>query len=234
MRRTWRRLVRAVLVTAVVVPALSVGVVVLYGSVAPPLTPLMLIRAVADGAAIDKDWVGLDAVSPDLIRAVIASEDSGFCRHGGFDWTAIRDAFATNEAGRSLRGGSTISNQTAKNAFLWPDRTWLRKGVEAWFTLLIETLWTKRRIAEVYLNIIEWGDGVYGAEAAARAHFGKPAAALSSREAALLAVVLPNPRERDPAKPGRTTARRATVVQQRMAVVERDGLAACVLDQGRG
>ncbi|MGQ9366817.1 monofunctional biosynthetic peptidoglycan transglycosylase [Azospirillum sp. ST 5-10] len=221
-----RRLGRAALAAALALAAVSVGWVMLYRVVPPPATALMLLRA-AGGAGIARDWVALDAVSPNLVRAVIASEDSKFCRHHGFDFAAIEAALADNEEGGGLKGASTISMQTAKNAFLWPDRTWLRKGVEAWFTVLIEALWPKARILEVYLNVAEWGDGVYGAEAAARAHFGKPAAALSSREAALLAVTLPNPLGRDPARPSGYVARRAGIIQQRMAVVARDGLDDC-------
>lgn len=221
-----RRLLRWVLVGASGLVALTVGWALLYRVVPPPGTPLMLIRAV-EGAGIERDWRPLDAIAPALARAVIASEDTGFCGHGGFDWDAIETALDDNEEGRRLRGGSTISQQTAKNAFLWPDRTWIRKGAEAWFTLLIESLWPKRRILEVYLNIVEWGDGIYGAEAAARHHFHKPASALTRREAALLAVVLPSPRRWSPSDPGAYVARRAGLIERRMAVVERDGLAGC-------
>ena len=209
------------------VAAVTVGWVALYRVVPPPGTPLMLIRAI-DGAGIEKDWVGLESLSDALPRAVIASEDSLFCSHAGFDWASLRQAWQGNLAGRSLRGGSTITMQTAKNAYLWQDRTYLRKGLEAWFTLWIELVWPKARIMEVYLNIIEWGDGIYGAEAASRAYFGKPASALTRREAALMAAVLPNPLRWSPAKPTRYIAGRANVIQQRMAIVERDGLAGCV------
>lgn len=221
-----RRLLRWALVGIVGLIALTVVWALLYRVVPLPGTPLMLIRA-AQGAGIERDWRPLEAISPNLARAVIASEDTAFCGHGGFDWTAIETAFEDNEEGKRLRGGSTISQQTAKNAFLWPDRNWIRKGTEAWFTLLIESLWPKRRILEVYLNIVEWGDGVYGAEAAARHHFRKPASALTAREAALLAVVLPSPLRWSPTSPGVYVARRAGIIQRRMLVVERDGLADC-------
>ncbi|MBK3778530.1 monofunctional biosynthetic peptidoglycan transglycosylase [Azospirillum sp. YIM DDC1] len=226
MRFTVRRLLRLLMALAVALVAFSVGWAALYRVVPVPATPLMLIRA-AGGSGLAHDWVPMSQISPHLARAVIASEDTLFCGHGGFDWAAIEGAFEDNEEGRRLRGGSTISQQTAKNAFLWPDRSWTRKGVEAWFTLLIETLWPKSRILEVYLNSVEWDDGVYGAEAAARHHFKKPAAALTRREAALLAVVLPNPRNWSPNPPGAYVARRAGVIERRMAVVERDGLADC-------
>ncbi|WP_448204497.1 monofunctional biosynthetic peptidoglycan transglycosylase [Azospirillum sp. sgz302134] len=221
-----RRVVRMMLAFALALAAFSVGWAALYRVVPVPFTPLMLIRA-AEGSGLEKDWLPLSGISPHLARAVIASEDTLFCGHGGFDWAAIEGAFESNEEGERLKGGSTISQQTAKNAFLWPDRSWIRKGVEAWFTLLIESFWPKRRILEVYLNIIEWGNGVYGAEAAARHHFRKPASALTRREAALLAVVLPSPRKWSPNPPGAYVARRAGIIERRMAIVERDGLAEC-------
>jgi monofunctional biosynthetic peptidoglycan transglycosylase len=181
----------------------------------------------AEGAGIEKSWRGLDEISPNLAQAVIASEDSLFCSHAGFDWASLRQAWQGNIDGRRLRGGSTISMQTAKNAWLWQDRTYLRKGLEAWFTFWMELLWPKARIMEVYLNIIEWGDGIYGAEAAARTFFGKPAVNLTKREAALMAAVLPNPLRWSPPKPTRYIASRANVIQQRMMIVARDGLGAC-------
>ena len=162
-----RRLIRILAAVALGLAAVSAGWALLYRVAPVPATPLMLIRA-ADGAEMRHDWAPIERIAPTLARAVIASEDTKFCGHGGFDWQAIEGAFEENEEGRRLLGGSTISQQTAKNAFLWPGRTWTRKGLEAGFTLLIETLWPKRRIMEVYLNIVEWADGVYGAEAAAR------------------------------------------------------------------
>jgi len=138
-------------------------------------------------------WVPLEDISPSLGVAVIAGEDQNFTEHFGFDWQAIEKAVQHNEHSRRKRGASTVSQQTAKNLFLWSSRSWTRKGLEAWFTLLIEVGWSKKRILEVYLNIVEFGDGIYGAEAAARAFFGKPAKRLSPSESALLAAVLPNP-----------------------------------------
>lgn len=164
--------------------------------------------------------VPYERISANLKRAVIASEDAGFCAHWGFDFTAIRKALRHNEKSGRLRGGSTISNQTAKNAFLWPGDTTLtryaRKAIEPYFTLLIETMWGKKRILEVYLNVVEWAPGVYGAEAAAQHHFGKPAADLSRREAALLAAALPNPLKYNAGKPGPFVARRAGQIQAQM------------------
>jgi monofunctional glycosyltransferase len=229
-RLVWR-LARLFGLLALAGTVLSIGWVVAYCFFAPPLTPLMVIRKIANDADMDRRWISLTAISPHLVRAVIASEDAKFCSHDGFDWDAITEAAEDIQEGGRLKGGSTISNQTAKNAFLWPGRTWLRKGVEAWFTVLIEALWGKRRILEVYLNIIEWGDGTYGAEAAAQAFFDKPAARLTAQEAALLAVVLPNPRRWQPNRPTAYIARRSEIIRRRMAVVERDGLADCALDR---
>lgn len=190
------------------------AVLLVFRFVPVPLTPLMLIR-LAEGQGLDKDWVGLGGIAPDLRRAVIASEDAKFCDHRGFDLDAIRRAFERLGTGR-LRGASTISMQVAKNVFLWPGRDWLRKGLEAWLTVMLETLWSKERILEVYLNVAEWGPGVYGAEAASRHWFAKPAAALSRREAALLAAALPNPREWSPARPSARLAHKAGVIEGRM------------------
>ena len=211
-RRSLRWLVRAM----VLFFGISVALTALYRVVPPPLTPLMVIR-LFDGNWISKDWVSYDDISPNLARAVIAAEDSGFCTHWGFDFEAIQKALQHNEKSRRIRGGSTISNQTAKNAFLWPGDTMLtryaRKVVEPYFTVLIETMWGKRRILEVYLNVVEWAPGVYGAEAAAQHHFHKSASQLSRREAALLAAVLPNPRRLSAGKPGAYVARRASQIQ---------------------
>jgi monofunctional biosynthetic peptidoglycan transglycosylase len=187
----------------------------------------MLLRR-AEGAGMERRPVPLEAVAPALGQAVIAAEDSRFCLHHGFDWSALAGAWARNQDGGRLAGGSTISMQTAKNAFLWPGRNWLRKGFEAWFTFWMELSWPKRRILEVYLDIVEWGDGLYGAEAAAQRYFGKPAKDLKPREAALLAAVLPNPRRWSPARPTAYIRSRAAVIERRMVLVERGGLAACV------
>jgi monofunctional glycosyltransferase len=200
----------------VIVIGLSVMLTAIYSFVPPPLTPLMVIR-MFDGNWISKDWVSYDDISPNLMRAVIAAEDAGFCAHWGFDFAAIQKALRHNEKSGRLRGGSTISNQTAKNAFLWPGDTMLtryaRKVIEPYFTLLIEAMWGKRRILEVYLNVVEWAPGVYGAEAAAQHHFNKSASQLSRREAALLAAVLPNPRRFSADKPSGYVSRRAGQIQ---------------------
>jgi monofunctional biosynthetic peptidoglycan transglycosylase len=199
-----------------------------YALVEPPYTLTMASRAV-QGADVRRAPVPLAAISPHLVRAVIAAEDTRFCAHGGFDHEAIERAMNEARQGRRLRGASTISQQTAKNAFLWTGGGWPRKAAEAGFTSLIELGWSKRRILEVYLNAAEWGDGVFGAEAAAQARFGKSAAELTAREAALLAAVLPSPNRWRLDPPGPYVASRAATIEARMAVVARDGLAACVL-----
>jgi monofunctional glycosyltransferase len=193
------------------------------------LTPLMVIRLVEGGFAgkwvgVEKTWVAAEDISPNIMRAVIASEDARFLAHNGIDWEAVQEAQRRNErterlasAGKikkkRLYGASTITMQTAKNAFLFPSRTYVRKALEAYFTYLIEFIWGKRRILEVYLNIIELGDGMYGVEAASQRCFGKPASRLSAREAALIAAVLPNPRKWSPAKPSGYIQRKASNIQ---------------------
>jgi len=215
VRRTMRWLGRALALFI----GISVVIVALYRFIPPPLTPLMVIR-LFDGNWISKDWTAYDDISPNLARAVIAAEDNGFCAHWGFDFQAIEKALRHNEKSRRLRGGSTISNQTAKNTFLWPgDSTptrYARKAIEPYFTMLIELMWGKKRILEVYLNVAEWGPGIYGAEAAAQYHFHKPAAALTRREAALLAAVLPSPLRFSAGKPSGYISRRAGQIQARM------------------
>jgi monofunctional glycosyltransferase len=223
VRRTFRVLFRALAALFV----LSIILVALFGVVPVPATPLMVIRLI-EGQSWHHDWVSLDEISPQLMRAVIASEDARFCEHFGFDLKALEQAWKRNQRSKRTLGGSTISMQTAKNLFLWPDRDWVRKGLEAYFTLLIELAWSKRRIMEVYLNVIEIGPGIYGAEAAAHAHFGKDAKSLSSREAALMAAVLPNPLRWSAARPTGYIARRARVIQARMGEVTASGLASCL------
>lgn len=175
---------------------LSVVWVLLFKWLPVPFTPLMAIRYFENPQEeFRHEWISFDEISPNLKIAVIASEDQNFLKHRGFDLDAIEKAIEENKKGKRVRGASTISQQTAKNVFLWPNRSWLRKGLETYFTFLIEVLWTKQRILEVYLNSIEMGKGVYGAEAAAQYWFRKNAENLTPYEAAALAAVLPNPRE---------------------------------------
>jgi monofunctional biosynthetic peptidoglycan transglycosylase len=186
-----------------------------YRFLPPPITPLMLIR-LAEGEGLHKDWQPLEAIAPALPAAVVAAEDNRFCEHWGFDWPALEGEIDAWLAGKPVRGASTITMQTAKNLFLWPERSLLRKALEAPLTPQIELLWPKRRVIEVYLNIVEFGPGIYGAEAAAQSYFGKPAAALSRREAALLAAVLPHPRTSSPARPSAYLRDRAATIVTRI------------------
>jgi monofunctional biosynthetic peptidoglycan transglycosylase len=187
-----------------------------YAVLPVPLTPLMVIRLV-EGYGFSKHWMSYEKISPNLARAAIASEDSGFCVHHGFEWEAIRNAWDRNQRSRRIRGGSTISNQTAKNAFLWPDRTYVRKGLEYYFTGLVELMWGKKRILEVYLNVVEFGPGVYGAEAASRHYFGKSAASLTETQAAQLAASLPRPRTWHPGVKSKSYQKKVRSIQRRMS-----------------
>ena len=218
---------RPILTALLILAMLPIGAVVIHRFVPPPTTLLMIKQAVA-GNGLDYQWRGLDDISPRLVEAVIAAEDARFCEHRGFDFEAIEKALDSNARGRKVRGGSTISQQTAKNVFLWPGRDWIRKGLEAGYTVLIETLWGKRRIMEVYLNVAEWAPGVYGAEAAARRWYGKSAADLTTREAARLAAILPSPRRYRAADPGPYVRRRASRIQAAMGTVREAGLDRCV------
>jgi monofunctional biosynthetic peptidoglycan transglycosylase len=179
---------------------ISIVLVVLFKWIPVPITPLMVTRAIEnklDGkeAYLNHDWEPLENISPNLQKSVIAAEDGYFLKHHGFDFKAMQKAFQSNQKGRKLKGGSTISQQTAKNVFLWQGRSYVRKGLEAYFTVLIELIWGKERIMEVYLNSIEIGEGIYGAEAASQHWYKKEAIYLSAREAAGIAAILPNPRK---------------------------------------
>ena len=223
-----RRRHRPIMTALLVLAALPIGGVLIHAFAPPPLTILMAREFLA-GRGLDYRWRSLDQISPNLVTAAIAAEDARFCSHGGFDMEAIEKALQHNERGRKIRGGSTISQQTAKNVFLWPGRDWIRKGFEAGYTLMIETVWSKRRIMEVYLNVAEMGPGVFGAEAAARHWFDKSAADLTPREAARIAAILPSPRRYDAGTPGPYVRRRASRIQASARVVRNEGLAACVL-----
>ena len=224
--RVFRWTALLVLIVGLVGPVIAVAI---YRFAPPPLTFLMVERMV-EGHGFDRRWVPLRRISPQLVRSVIGAEDARFCEHHGFDWIAIRKAMTHNEQrpGR-MRGGSTISQQTAKNVFLWPQRNWLRKGLETWFTVLIEAIWGKARIMEVYLNSIEWGPGVYGVEAAAQANFHVSAAQLSPAQAARLAAIIPKPLSWKAARPGPYIQRRGGHIAAAAGTVRRDGLADCVL-----
>jgi monofunctional biosynthetic peptidoglycan transglycosylase len=207
--------------------ALSFALVTLYHYVDPPLTPLMLIRSV-EGlfggtlVGIDRRRVALRDVSPILLRSVIAAEDARFFQHWGVDLTELRIAreYNARQRGGRLRGASTITMQCARSVFLWPGRRYVRKAIEVWLALLMEQLWGKRRILEVYVNVVEWGPGVYGVEAAAERYFGVPASALDANQAALLAAALPAPRRFDPAAPSVYLRRRAATIAARASSTE--------------
>jgi len=202
----------------------SVALTIIYRFVPPPFTYLMIQRLVeqkmdGEDLKLRKDWVSIDKMSPYLVRAVIASEDQHFNEHWGFDIAALQKAYQHNQKSKKVKGGSTISQQVAKNVFLWPGRSYFRKGLEAYFTILIEITWSKKRIMEIYLNEIEMGDGIYGAEAAAKKYFRKPAKDLSKRESALIAAVLPNPIRWTPANPNAYIQRRQYRILRAMRYV---------------
>ena len=203
---------------------LSLGLVLLFKFLPVPVTATMLM----DENGITKDWTSLSNIDRSMVRAVIAAEDGKFCLHEGFDREAIEKAIESNRQGGRIRGGSTISQQTAKNVFLWQGGGYVRKGFEAWFTVLIEQIWGKRRIMEVYLNVAETGIGTYGAEAGARRYFGKSAASLTPLEAARMAAALPQPKQRAVRNPSGWLARHGNTISARIGAVGRDGLDSCV------
>jgi monofunctional biosynthetic peptidoglycan transglycosylase len=215
-RRGWRRVLRVAAAALLAFVLGSVALVGLFGLVDPPTSAFMLAHRLETGEAADQRWRDLEAVSPRLALAVVAAEDQKFPRHHGFDLDAIGSAWRSRGTDGPARGASTITQQVAKNLFLWSGRSWVRKGLEAWFTLLIETLWSKRRILEVYLNLAEFGPGIYGAEAAAQRHFGRPASALDRRQAARLAAVLPSPRNYSVARPSRYVLGRVRWIERQM------------------
>ena len=223
MRRLLRWLFRAVLIFV----GGSVLWVGLYRFVPPPITFTML-GDVVSGRGLTKDWMSLDRMDPDMARAAIAGEDSRFCVHHGFDWRGIASAAYHNAQGGRIRGGSTISQQTAKNAFLFQSGGYVRKAAEAWFTVLIEALWGKRRIMEMYLNIAETGIGTYGANAGAQRYFGHDASHLSPVEAGRIAAVLPLPKKRDAVDPHGAVRRHGNRLARYAGVVRRSGLDGCL------
>ena len=203
---------------------LTLVLVVAFKWLPVPVTATMVM----DGNGITKDWESLDNIDRNLVSAVIASEDQRFCQHSGFDTEAIEQAMRENLEGGKIRGGSSISQQTAKNVFLWQGGGYFRKGLEAWFTFWIELVWGKRRIMEVYLNVAETGIGTYGAEAGSQRYFGHSAARLSRDEASRMAAALPSPKKRSVKGPGGWLARHGNRIERRIGIVRRDGLDACV------
>ena len=221
MRKILGRIWTILWKTIVVFFVLSIVSVIIFRWVPIPITPLMLIRDVEQigndkGIVMKHDWVPLEDISPKLQLAVVCSEDQNYLKHFGFDMIAIKKAMKENEAGKRIRGASTITQQTAKNVFLWQGRSYLRKALEAWFTLLIEVFWSKERIMEVYLNSIEMGRGVYGAEAACQFWFHKSAKKITKDEAAAIAAILPNPLQYKANLPSEYIAGRKIWIKQQM------------------
>ena len=218
------RLVAIVFILLVPAPIL---LLLVFRVLPVPGTPEMLVSLI-QGKGASYHWT--DDISPRLERAVIAAEDQNFCTHHGFDWVSINKAVADHNRhpAKPMRGASTISQQTARTLFLVPMRSWIRKGLEAYLTVLLESLWPKKRILVAYLNLVDWGDGIFGAEAAASAYFGTDAGSLDGAQAARLAAILPNPHKWKAANPGRYVRRRAGMLQGRSAMVTRDGLNFCV------
>ena len=226
--RSWPRRILGWLVRIVIgFVLLSILMTLVYRFVPPPIT-LTQLGEMAQGHSVTKDWMPISQMDPDMARAAIAAEDGNFCGHHGFDFKAMSQAFENNEKGRRLRGGSTISQQTAKNVFLWQGRSYLRKGLEAWFTVLIEHLWGKRRIMEVYLNVAETGIHTYGANAGALRYFHHDASRLSPVEAARIAAVLPLPSEREAVDPHGRVLRYGNRILARIGMVQRGGYDRCL------
>ena len=223
--RRWHRVRRWLLVLPLLFLLATTLQVLVLRFVDPPFSAFMVVRqfrAFGEGDwrfRVAHDWRDLDQIATQLPVALVAAEDQNFARHHGFDFKAIEKARKHNARGRKTRGASTISQQLAKNLFLWSGRSWVRKGVEAWYTLLIETLWPKWRILEVYANVAEFGDGIYGAQAAARSFFRKDAARLSATESARLAAVLPNPKRYNAARPGPYVQRRTRAIERQMRYI---------------
>ncbi|NEX93949.1 monofunctional biosynthetic peptidoglycan transglycosylase [Caulobacter sp. 17J65-9] len=229
LRKSLRTVLIVLLGAVLILPPLGVLV---HRWVPVPVTYLMVDRAF-EGEGLHHKWRPLKKISPNLVYAVIAAEDAKFCSHHGFDFDAIEKAMKHNEGHRKVRGGSTISQQTAKNVFLWPQRSWVRKGLEAYYTVLIEALWPKKRIIEVYLNVVEWAPGVYGAEAASQKWYGKSADQLTKKEAARLAAILPSPRKWKAAGSGPYVRKRSSKISAASGTVRHEGLATCVYPSGK-
>ena len=224
----FRRVFEAVLWAIVIVHLYAIVLRVIPG----PGTVLMVQRAAA-GETVRKDWTPIEDISPHLPRAILGGEDSRFCDHHGIDFEAVQDALSDNAEGGRRRGGSTITQQTAKNVFLWNGGGYARKAVEAWFALYTDKVWGKRRTMEIYLNVAEWGDGIFGAEAAAQARFGKSAKDLTKREAALLAAVLPSPNKWRVDPPGSYVSGRAGTLMQRAEVIRTSAYDSCLKLENR-
>lgn len=225
-RKTHHPWLRAVALGLLIAAGALLVSIVAFRFVNPPITPVMVVDKLK-GATLRRQWVPLEKISPNLRLAVVSSEDGRFCAHWGVDWGAVRDAVDAAKSLKGLRGASTIPMQTAKNLYLWKHRSYLRKALEAPLAYLMSAIWPKRRMMEVYLNIAQWGPGVFGAEAASRYYFRKPASRLTKHQAALLAAALPNPQLRNPARPSRRLRLIARTIERRMPAMV--GRAACVM-----
>ncbi|KLI64291.1 monofunctional biosynthetic peptidoglycan transglycosylase [Aurantiacibacter marinus] len=220
------RILRIILKAIIFFVLISLALVILLRFVPVTYTATMLM----DEHSVTRDWEPLSRIDRNMVSAVIAAEDGKFCSHNGFDVEAIEDALEERARGERQRGASTISQQTAKNVFLWQGGGWFRKGLETWYTFLIENLWDKRRIMEVYLNVAETGLGTYGVESGAQRYFGHSAARLTADEASRIAAVLPSPKTRAAVNPSGFTARYGNTIEARIGQVRRDGLDTCVYD----
>ncbi|MGH1412039.1 MAG: monofunctional biosynthetic peptidoglycan transglycosylase [Pelagimonas sp.] len=221
--RPLRWLLRKAVWAGVIAMGLMVLAVVIYAGLNPPTTHTMWSEGRRLGAGVDQHWVDADEVAPVMLRSVVAAEDANFCNHWGFDMNAIRAAIADG----ARRGGSTISQQVVKNVYFWQERSYVRKALEGVMTPMVEAVWSKRRILEVYVNVAEFDEGVFGVEAAARHYFGVGPDQLSARQAALLAAVLPSPKKRSASRPSGFVAKRARIIQDGAATIKRDGRADC-------
>jgi monofunctional biosynthetic peptidoglycan transglycosylase len=226
-RFTLGRLIRWLFKAVLWFVGLSVLWVAIYRFVPPPVTVTMLTNAL-DGRGISKDWMPLSKIDPNMARAAIGAEDARFCSHHGFDFTAIQKAMAHNEDSKRIRGGSTISQQTAKNVFLWQGRSYVRKGLEAWFTVLIEAIWGKRRIMEMYLNVAETGIGTYGVNAGSQRYFHHDASHMTPTEAARMAAVFPLPKVRGAVAPVGYVRRYGNRIAARIGTVRSGGYDRCL------
>ncbi len=225
-RKTRGRLARWVSIFIGIVFVMPVALILVFRFVPVPGTPQMVL-GILSGEGAHYSWKDFGEIAPSLPSAVIAAEDQRFCIHNGFDWASIDKAVKEHEHGRRLRGASTISQQTARSLFLVPARSWIRKGAEAYLTVLIEALWPKKRILTAYLNLVDWGHGNYGAEAASQAYFHISATHLSPIQSARLAAILPDPDDWNASRPGPYVARRASILRSRLSIVRRDGLDVC-------
>lgn len=215
---------RVLAVFLILTVGVPVSTVALLRVVRPPITPFMVFRALGAGTRPDYRWTKLRAMSPHILRAVVAAEDARFMQHHGFDWTEMESAVRRSQRGGRLRGASTISMQCARALLLWPGRNVVRKAIEAYLTVLIEAVWSKQRILETYLNVVEWGDGIYGCEAAAQRHLRTSCGALDIDQAARLAAILPSPRRWSATRPSRYVRQRSLTIRDRMSLVAVPGV----------